>query len=75
METMVQQKTYSERLACSKVVKDYINDPCKELFKKRYPESEGSNITTNQILTDMIKKYLSIFHLENDTDRTNKREN
>lgn len=63
---MGNEKSYSERLACSKIVKNYINNDCKNLFKERYPESEGSNITTNQILTDMIKKYLGIFVLVND---------
>lgn len=62
---MVNGCTYSNRLVVSKKVKYYINNPCKEKFLEDYPETEGSKITENQIVTDLIKRRLGLFYLEN----------
>lgn len=68
---MVNENSYSARLVCSDKVKSYINNECKKKFLKKYPEAEGSKITENQILTDLIKSDLGLFYLEDgkpDTD-------
>ncbi len=62
---MVHDNTYSERLICSKRIKNYINKECKQKFIEEYPETEGSKITENQILTYLIKSKLGLFYLEN----------
>jgi len=62
---MVNDKNYSARLICSKRVKNYINGPCSKKLISDHPELEGSNITENQILTELIKKHLGLFYLEN----------
>ena len=68
---MVNDKNYSARLICSKKVKNYINNECRQKFIERNPELEGSNITENHILTDMIKRDLGLFYLENDKHNNN----
>ena len=65
---MVQERTYSNMLVCSNKIKKLINTHCKEEFIKRNSGYDGANVTENQILTDMIKKYLKVFTLEGFND-------
>ena len=57
-------KSYSCRLVVSEVVKDYINGECRVKFLERYPETNGSKLTQDQIQRSMIKKYLGLFTLK-----------
>ena len=66
---MVNDKNYSARLTCSDKIKKYINNECKEKFLIEYPESEGSKITENQILTWLIRSKLGLFYLENGNNK------
>lgn len=63
---MSNDKPYSQRLVCSDKIKSFINNQCKEKFKERHNGHEGRSITENQVLSDMIKKYLGLFTLEDD---------
>ncbi len=51
---MVNSKS-TMQLRCSEKVHNIINGDCKEKFLKHNPEYEGAAITTNQILTFLLK--------------------
>lgn len=60
---MVNDNPYSCRLVVSKKVKSYINNECKQKMLDDFPELEGSKVTENQIIIDLIKNRLELFFL------------
>ncbi len=66
---MVNELNYSDRLVCSKKVKKYIHNDCKDRFLKDNPEYEGSHVSENLILTWLIKSKLALFYLENGNNK------
>lgn len=54
----VNEKHYTERLACSKSTKNLIIDDCSKLFLEAHPELRGMTITQNFILRKIAEFYL-----------------
>lgn len=51
-------ESLSERIACSKKVKEALMRECISVFLSHHPEFEGMNLTQNFMLQKVIEFYL-----------------